>query len=328
MTVISRRRFLERGTASLVAASGLAAPAIAQVAYPNRPIKFVVPALPGSRTDIAARIFAGSLQRDLGQPFEIVNPDLPPAMAYATLASAPADGYTIGVMSSDIAIMHWRGVTALTPKDFTSVALFGEDPAGIHVRADAPWQNAKQFIDDLRGGKKLTASSTPKGGIWHLSTVGLLAALGLTADKMPWTPSPNPAAALEDLSLGAFDAIVCSVPEVRATPSARQIKTLAVMADKRSPRFGDVPTLREAAGIAYTSGNWRGLAGPNGLPADVALVLATAAKKTWGNPDYQGLMRRRGFGAVWAQGPEFGKYADAHDKRMGDALKAAGMLTS
>jgi len=329
MKATNRRKFLQRGTAYFAASGLIASSAIAQTKFPNRPLTLIVPAPAGSRTGVAARLFAGHLEHDLGQPIRVVNPDGTSAQGHAALAAAPADGYTLGVLPADVAIMHWRGLTQLKPADFTALALFAEDPAAIHVHADAPWQTAKQFIDHLRANSgKLRVSSTPKGGIWHLSTVGLLSALGLGPEAMPWTPSANPVEALEDLSVAGLEVVVCSVPEVRGTAGARTSKTLAVMANKRSPRFGDVPTLQEATGIRYTSGNWRGLAGPKGLPAEVATIVTTAAKKTWANKEFQTAMNNRGFGLVWAGLKEFDRFIGASDEKLGDAVKAAGMLAS
>ncbi len=327
MKSIDRRYFLNRATSSLAAAGLVAAPAIAQGAFPNRPVTLIIPAPSGSRTDLAARIFGGRLEQDLGQPILMVNPNGPSAVGHDKLATAPADGYTIGVLPVDVTIMHWRGVTTLQPKDFTPLALFAEDPAAIHVRANAPWQTAKQFIEHIRANPgKLRVSSTPKGGIWHLSTIGFLSALSLPPEAMPWTPSANPTEALEDLGVEGLDVIICSIPEVRGTQGAKQTRTLAVMANKRSPRFGDVATLQEAVGVRYASGNWRGLAAPKGLPVEIATAIAIAARKTWSNKEVQAQMDRRGFGMVWAGGKEFGQHMDTGNKRMGDALRAAGMI--
>jgi tripartite-type tricarboxylate transporter receptor subunit TctC len=328
MTIMNRRRFVASAGLALATAGAFAKPGIAQAGYPNRPIKLIIPAPPGHRTDIAGRILATHLGIALGQSVEAIIPEGGIPAALSAIASAPSDGYTLGALAVEIAIMHWRGLTPLTPADFSPIVLFAEDGAAIHVRTDAPWQNAKQLIEHVRANPgKLRVSSTPKGGIWHLSTVGFLASLGLTVEAMPWVPSPNPLTALEDMTMDGLDVIVCSVPEVRATPKAKQTRTLAVMTRKRSPRFADVPTLKEATGSTYTSGNWRGLAGPKGLPPEIAATLTAAMKQVWESKDFQGLMDRRGFGLVWAQGKDFASHMDADDKRFGEAAKLAGMLT-
>jgi tripartite-type tricarboxylate transporter receptor subunit TctC len=328
MTIISRRRFVASTGVTFATAGAFAKHGLAQAAYPSRPIQLIIAAPPGHRTDIAGRILATHLGTALGQPVDAIIPEGGIPTALAAIASAPADGYTLGVLAVEIAIMHWRGLTPLTPADFSPIVLFAEDGAAIHVRADSPWLNAKQLFEHVRAHPgKVRVSSTPKGGIWHLSTVGLLASLGMSTETMPWIPSPNPLTAVEDMTMDGLDVVVCSVPEVRATPKAKQTRTLAVMARKRSPRFADVPTLKEATGSSYTSGNWRGLAGPKGLPPEITAALTLAMKKVWEAKDFQGLMDRRGFGLVWAHGRDFASHMEADDKRFGEAVKLAGMLT-
>ena len=97
------------------------------------------------------------------------------------------------------------------------------------------------------------------------------------------------------------------------------------MAPQRNAAFPTVPTLKEAAAIDYSVGAWRGIAGPKGLPADVATKLTAALKKAYDSKEFKEFMGNRGFGVVWGDAAAFAKFMDEGDVKMGDAMKAAGL---
>src|SRR5918992_3996785 len=151
-------------------------------------------------------------------------------------------------------MMHWQGLTDLTPRSYTPLALMNEDPPGVQVRADAPWKTVQELAEAIKASApgKLKASGTGQGGIWHLALVGWLMAMGLEPDHVAWVPSNGAAPAMQDLAAGGIDIVPCSVPEARAMIEAGKARSLAVVAAERNPAFKDVPTLKEAAGIDYT----------------------------------------------------------------------------
>ena len=91
--------------------------------------------------------------------------------------------------------------------------------------------------------------------------------MGLKPDHVPWVPSNGAAPAMQDLAAGGIDIVTCSVPEARSMIDAGKARSLAVMAPERNPAFPDVPTLKEAMGIDYATGAWRGIAGAEGPAA-------------------------------------------------------------
>jgi tripartite-type tricarboxylate transporter receptor subunit TctC len=97
------------------------------------------------------------------------------------------------------------------------------------------------------------------------------------------------------------------------------------MAPERNPVFKDIPTLKEAMSIDYSTGAWRGIAGPKGVPADIATKLTATLKKVYDSKEFKDFMSNRGFGTVWGDAAEFAKFMDAGDAQMGDAMKAAGL---
>ena len=325
MRHLTRRRLLTGTLGTL--ASACVAPAIAQADYPSRPLRLLVPAPAGSRPGGSARFLAAALEKTLGQPVVVDNPEAPAPAVLEAIANATPDGYTLGLVPVETTIMHWRGLTTVAPASYTPLALFNEDPAGIHVRADAPWKDVKQLAAAIKAEPgKFKVSSSGLGTIWHLSTVGWLQSQGLPASALPWVPSAGgPLAALEDQQMGAIDVVVCSIPEVRGTTFAKKTRTLATMANSRIGRFGDVPTLQQAMGLKHTAASWRGIGAPKGLPADREAKLIAALKAATDSAEYKQIMSRRGYAMLWRSGADFGQFMAEQDKIMGGVVSAAGL---
>jgi tripartite-type tricarboxylate transporter receptor subunit TctC len=224
-------------------------------------------------------------------------------------------------------MMHWQGLTELTPRSYTPLALMNQDPPGVQVKSDAPYKTVKELADAIKAAPagKFKASGTGQGGIWHLALIGWLTAMGLKPGHVPWVPSNGAAPAMQDLAAGGIDIVTCSIPEARAMIEAGKAKSLAVMAQARNPQFPDVPTLREAMGIDYDTGAWRGFAGPKGLPAPIATKLTAALKKVYDSKEYNDFMSSRGFGVIWGDADRYAAFMDESDKKMGEAMKAAGL---
>ncbi|TDR94055.1 tripartite tricarboxylate transporter substrate binding protein [Enterovirga rhinocerotis] len=327
MTKLNRRAILAS------AAGALAAPhlALAQATYPNRPISMLCPWGAGGGTDATVRIVAQLLERELGQPVNVINrTGGSGVVGHAAIAAAAPDGYTLGILTVEISMMHWQGLTELTPRSYTPLALVNEDPPGIQVKADAPYKTLKDLADTIKKSPpgRLKASGTGQGGIWHLALIGWLQSMGLAPNHVAWVPSNGAAPAMQDLAAGGLDIVPCSVPEARAMIEAKRARSLAIMAEKRNPQFPDVPTVGEELGQVYAAGAWRGIAGPRNLPEDVAAKLRAALKKVYDSAGYKEFMNNRGFGMKWADGADFAAFMDDGDKKMGTAMKAAGLAKS
>src|ERR687893_2599146 len=298
--------FTRRGLLASVAgaSAGLKfAPAGAQANYPNRPITMICPWGAGGCTDATARIVASLLEKDLGQPVNVINrTGGSGVVGHQAIASAQPDGYTLGIITVEIAMMHWQGLTELTPRSYTPIALMNEDPPGLQVNASSPYKNVKELAEAIKASPpgKLKASGTGQGGIWHLALVGWLQAMGLRGDHVAWVPSNGAAPAMQDLAAGGLDIVPCSVPEGRAMIEAGKARSLAIMAPQRNPSFPNVPTLKEEMGLDYSTGAWRGFAGPKNLPADIQARLQASLKKAFDSKEYQEFMSSRGFGMKWA----------------------------
>jgi len=314
-------RALAAAALALVAGSALAQ------AYPGRPLTFIVPWGAGGGTDTTARYFATMLEKELGQPVNVVNrTGGNGVVGHAAIASAPPDGYTIGMITVEISMLHWQGLTELTPASYTPLALVNADPAGFTVRADSQWKSVREMLDYAKANPgKLKASGTGQGGIWHLALAGLLNDAKVPTTAIPWVPSNGAAPAMQDLVAGGVDVVTCSLPEARPLIDAGKARPLAVMSSKPSPLFPNVPTMKDAVGVDYSVSAWRGIAGPKGLPKDVSDKLIASIQKIWDSKEFKDFAASKGYGTEWAAGDAFAKFMAKGDADMGVVMKAAGL---
>lgn len=324
-TTIGRRALLAAGVA-LAAAGTLAGMASAQ-GYPDRPITLIVPWGAGGGTDSTARIVASLLEQELGQPINVVNrTGGSGVVGHSAIAEAAPDGYTIGIATVEIGMMHWQGLTDLTSEAYTPLALVNFDPAAVNVREDAPWADLPAFLDAVKADPgKLTASGTGQGGIWHLAIMGLLSKLEIDPTAVRWVPSEGAAPGLQELVAGGVDVVPCSIPEARSLIEAGRVRPLAVMSSKRNEAFPDVPSTEEIAGVSWEIGAWRGIVGPQGLPEDVTAKLTAALETVYNSQEYADFMSKQGFGRQWAAGADFATFMKDSDESLGAVMTEVGL---
>src|SRR5262249_10810719 len=115
--------------------------------YPQRTIELIVPWGAGGGTDATARVIGGLLEGELKQPVTVVNRSGGSGViGHQAIAAAQPDGYTIGMITVEIAMMHHIGLTPLKPTDYAPIGLVNADPAGINVRADSPYRSVKDLL--------------------------------------------------------------------------------------------------------------------------------------------------------------------------------------
>src|ERR671921_1635296 len=244
---ITRRAFAASSAAAAAVAGFGFKPALAQ-AYPARPVTVIVPWGAGGGTDATARIVAAILEKNLGQPFNVVNrTGGSGVVGHQAIATAPPDGYTIGLITVEIGMMHWQGLTDISGASYTPIGLVNSDPAGLQVRADAPYKTANDLVAAIKANPgKFKASGTGQGGIWHLAIAGMLKDLKVDPAAVPWVPSNGAAPGLQDLVAGGVDIAPVSLPEARSLIDAGKVKSLVIMNDKPSALYPAVPTLKSA----------------------------------------------------------------------------------
>jgi tripartite-type tricarboxylate transporter receptor subunit TctC len=311
----------------LLAAALLLVASTAYAQYPQRPVQLIVPWGAGGGTDATARIIASLLEKELKQPFNVVNrTGGSGVVGHQAIASAPADGYTLGLITVEITMMHHVGLTQLKHTDYTPIGLVNADPAGVNVRVDSPYKSVKDLLAAIRANPgKLKASGTGQGGIWHLAIAGLLKDQGIEPGALPWVPSNGAAPGLQDMVAGGVDVVPCSIPEARAMIDAGKVRPLAIMDANAPALYPKLPTLKQELGTSWEIAAWRVIAAPKGLPAEAQRTLVTALKKVYDSKEYKDFMASRGFGVVWADPAGTAKFMAASDANLGAALKAVGL---
>ncbi|NGM86541.1 tripartite tricarboxylate transporter substrate binding protein [Parapusillimonas sp. SGNA-6] len=251
--------------------------AMAAGAYPERPVKIVVPFAAGGFTDIAARVIGQQLSDILGQPFVVENR----AGAGSTIgtdlvAKAAPDGYTLGLISSNHVTSHhlYKNLAYDPLKSFTPIAKVADSPYVLLVNSKVKANSVQELIElSKKTDKPLHYGTSGNGSTQHL--MGALF-IDKTGAKMEHVPYRGSAQAMQDLAAGfvdvSFAAISNSLPQLKAG----NVRALAVTSLKRSNYLPDVPSLDEAGVKGYEGVVWLALVGPKGMPQEAVDKLNKA----------------------------------------------------
>jgi tripartite-type tricarboxylate transporter receptor subunit TctC len=142
---------------------------------------------------------------------------------------------------------------------------------------------------------------------------------------LPWVPSNGAAPGLQGMVAGGIEVAPVSLPEARSLIDAGKVKSLAIMNDKPSALYPNVPTLKSAIGSDWTMAAWRGIVAPKGIPNDVRDKLAAAIRKIAASKEYTDFMASRGFGVIYAGPDDFAKFMAKSDAELGATMKAVGI---
>lgn len=301
---------------------------VAGAAFPERPITMVVPWGAGGGTDACGRIIGSLMEKDLGQPVNVVNrTGGAGVVGHSAIATAAPDGYTIGVITVEIAMMHWQGLTELSYKDYDAIGQVNEDFGGLQVAADAPFKTAMDLLTAIKTkpAGTFTDSGTGQGGIWHVGLLGWMLSEGVAIDKVTFVPMGGAAPALKEMLSGGITFVTSSNAEGAALLKAGRIRALAHMGPKRLAAFPDVPTLKEATGSDWTIAVWRLIGAPKGLPKDVLDKLAKSVKKAYDSKEFVEFMDNRGFGMIYRGPADTMKVMADDDIAFGKVMKASGL---
>ena len=290
-------------------------------AFPDRPILLICPWSAGGGTDLVSRKVAMLLEGRLGVPVNVVNATGGSGVTGHTRgALAAPDGYTMAMVTVELNMLHWRGLTNVGPDDFRPLMLLNRDDAALFVRADAPWDDLAALRDAVaRAPRSLKASGTAQGGIWHVSLAGWLDAEGFGADDILWIPINGASPSIDALLSGGVDLVCCSLPEAAPLAESGRVRCLGVMAEDRVEGFPEVPTFIEQ-GSDWSMGGWRGLALPKGVPDDRAEAIVEAVDAIVHGDEYQSFMRETGFNVSIAPPVEFAALMEDVDRQMGEIL--------
>jgi tripartite-type tricarboxylate transporter receptor subunit TctC len=263
--------------ASLLATAALGA--AAQGAWPNRPVKVIIPFPPGGTLDTVGRMLAQKLGDQLGQQFVVENkPGGNGTIGADAVAKAPADGYTLLFNASTFvtAPMTMKSVPYGVVKDFTAVALVAKAPLSVAINKNLPVTDIKSLIAYAKANPgKMTFAVGSIGSAGHLSTELLKRAGNLDYLIVPYKGT---APAFQDLIGGSIDGFIDPILGSLQYHKGGLLRVVAVTGDKRAPNLPDVPTVGETI-PGYEFYSWYGLWGPAKLPADITQRLNTETNK-------------------------------------------------
>lgn len=295
--------------------------------YPTRAVRVVVGAQTGG-PDTIARVVAGQLQQQLGQPFVVENQGGANGIVGATtVAKATPDGYTVLVYSSGFVINPFvhKSLPYDTEKDFTPVTNLATNGGLLFgVNANLPAKSLKEFIEYAKKSPTPLAYSTPGvGNTWHLATEVFNNLAGIKMTHIPYKGGgPATAAA----AAGEVHVVFASPPPLMPHYKSGRVRALAFSGDKRHPSFPEVPTMAEAGVPGYHhDGGWFGMFAPAGTPSDVVEKLAAEVRKAMQDPGVQ--KRIENVGAFPAAGTpaEFKKFIQNELKNYSEQAKLAGI---
>jgi len=275
----------------LVLSAGGTALALMQpagAAFPERPVKVVVPYGPGGGVDTFTRPLAMELSRRLGQPMIVDNrAGAGGTIGVKAVAGAPADGHTL--LSGGV---HQPMAESLYPnrgydmsRDFVPVALTAIVPNVLVMRPDLPAADVAQLIAYARANpEKLTYCSSGSGTSQHIIAEMFK---GLTRTEMLHVPHKGTAAAMTTLLSGhcdlMFDGLATSIPHIRSG----KLRALALTTSKRSRHYPEIPTMQEGGGPAMDAGTWYGWWVPAKTPRDILEHLRSAVAAALDTPEIQ-----------------------------------------
>lgn len=264
---------LVRGVALLT----LAGAATAQGAWPNRPIKFIVPFPPGGSTDALVRAIAPRVGELLGQPVVVdYKSGAGGVIGLDTVAKAVPDGYTVGLGSPGalMAAPHLAKVPYDVGKDFAYITRLARVPAIIVTYKDSPITSAKDMVDRARAAPgKLNYGHAGRGTLVHLS--GELVKSEAKLDILP-VAYRGAAPAMQGLMGKEIELMVADLTAVWGALQNDQLRPLAVTSAQRSPLLPQVPTVAELGFPKAVYESDYGVVAPAGVPADIQAKLVSA----------------------------------------------------
>jgi tripartite-type tricarboxylate transporter receptor subunit TctC len=301
-----KRRTLLQATPLLF---GLPAALHAQTAYPNKPIKYIVPVAAGGGSDMIGRTFCERLGKVLNQTVVVDNQSGGGGViaSQATARAAP-DGYTLmqGYVATHATAPATRKLAYDPIKDFTPIGMIGSTPNVLVVNAALPVTDVKSFLDYLRKNMgKVSYGSAGAGSLTHL-TAELFKAQ--TNTFMVHIPYRGIAPATTDLIAGQtqamFPGLAAALPHIRNG----RLRAIAVTGTQRHPALKDVPTMEEAGLKGFDAQQWYGVVGPAGMPAPLVTQLNNAMAQVLAMPDLRDKLSAEAVEMMPMTPAQFGEY--------------------
>ena len=262
-------------------------PLRAQGAYPNRPIRMIVPLAAGSAVDVAARLIAQKMAVNMGQTIVVENiVGAAGIIGASQLAKAAPDGYTIGGFNDSMLTMvpNLNPATPFNPvTDFAHVSQVATIDFSISAATSAPWKSAADFVAAAKAAPgKYTYASGGNGSPQHMAGALFAAHTGIDIKHVPYRGASQ---AAQDVAGGQVDMTLQGIATVAALAKGGKLRLIGVMADQRHPEYPDAPTLKEVGIQGFDFSTWFALAAPKGTPREIVERLQREVVKALADPE-------------------------------------------
>jgi tripartite-type tricarboxylate transporter receptor subunit TctC len=322
-----RRRALQAGVAlALCGATLLAGMGNARAqAWPEKPIKILIPFAAGGNTDIVARLISPDLSKALGQPVVVENrPGVAGNIAAEAVARSTPDGYTL--------LMGTVGTQAINPslykkvsfdalKDFQAITLITTVPNVLVVNPSMPVKTPAELIAYGRANKGLSFASSGAGSSIHLSGEMFKAATGLDMTHIAYKSS---AQAVTDLVGGQVQLMFDNLPTSLPFIQNGKLKALAVTSSHRAPQLPNVPTMMEMGMKDFETGSWFGLLAPAKTPMPVVEKINAAVQAIVMKPEFEQRLLQLGAQRMVLGPVDFQKFIAAEHKKWAAVVQKSG----
>jgi tripartite-type tricarboxylate transporter receptor subunit TctC len=272
----------------LAAPALLCAPAASAQAFPQRPVRIIVPFAAGTSSDIQARLLGERMAARLGQPLIVENrAGAGGTVAAEFVARAPPDGYTLLLGSNgpltNAPVLQAR--LAYDPAaDFAPISMISRSPVALAVRASSPWRSVADLLQAARARPgDVAIGSSGQGSATHFLIEQVMAAAGVRLTHVPYRGSSQ---SVPDMLSGAIPVVMAEISTVLPVWRDGQSRILAMSSARRMPIAPEVPTLIEN-GLKLTGGSWAGLVAPAGTPAPTLAALSEAVRVALVHPEYR-----------------------------------------
>ena len=312
---------------ALAAAALLPAAALAQDAYPAKPVRVMVGLAPGGGTDIQTRLFAQKLSESLNRSFVVENrPGAAGTVAYALVAKSPPDGYTLmGVTSGYTITPHVYKKLPYDPaKDFVPISLASQAPFILAVHPSLPAKSVKDLLAIARA--KPGALNNASAGVGSSTHMAFELFKALSGVKITHVPYKGTGPALVDTMAGQVHMLFGNVLSTLTHVKGGRLRGLAVTTAQRSKVLPELPTIAESGVPAYENSTWHGWLAPAGTPQAIINRLNAELVKAAKAPDIGEKLAADGGEGVGSTQAEFARLIATETTRWGKVIKEAGIV--
>jgi tripartite-type tricarboxylate transporter receptor subunit TctC len=294
-------------------------------AFPNQPIRMVVPYPPGGPTDITARVVAAEMSKTIGQNIVIDNrPGASGMIGSEMVTKSTPDGYTL-LANASIHVINpsvYPDMRFDAIKDFVPITQLAQVPLVLVVPANSPIKSVKDLVEYAKANPgKVNFGSAGSASAQHLAGESFKIAAGIQMQHIPYKGS---APALTDLAGGQLQLMFDSMPSATPMINSGKLRAIAVTTTTRAKARPDLPTIAESGFPGFDISTWYAYWAPKGTPADVVEKLAASAAQALKNPEVIAKYEAMGAEPVGSTPAQFAAYVESEAKKWSDIVKKSG----